>query len=124
MQFLRRHQFLLCFLAVLVFACVMVIRQFAANQSAHIETREDFIFLMERGEFEPAAHLYQELIQELPDLNEKSLVDDLQRTAMLVDPKAPDAESLIFKYQVSVKKELDRRSEQRLATARERAAKK
>ncbi len=124
MQFLRRNQFLLCFLAVLVFASVMTIRQFKANDSAHDETREDFIFLVERGELQPAGHLYQVLIQELPELSEKTLVDDLQRLTMVADPKTPDPENLTFKYYVGVKKELDRRSVQRLSSALEQARKK
>jgi hypothetical protein len=122
MQFLRRHQFLLCFMGVLVLSCVLVVRQFLANQSAHVEAREDFILLVERGQADPARHLYQVLIQELPDLSEKSLVDDLQRTSMLIDPKTPEPENLIWKYHVSLKNEITRRSEQRLARVLERAA--
>jgi len=121
MQFLRRNQFLLCFLAVLVFSCVMVTRQFRANQSAHVELREDFLLLEEQREAKPAERLYQFLVQELPDLDEKGLVDDLQRTSMLVDPKAPETDSLVWKYYVSVKNELQRRSQRRIARALERA---
>ena len=115
MQFLRRHQFLLCFLGVLVFSCVLVLRQFLANQSAHVELREDFLLLHERGEAKACDALYQQLIQALARLDEKSLVDDLQRTRLLIDPKTPDKEDLVWKYYVSVKNELQRRSEQRLA---------
>ncbi len=115
MQFLRRHQYLLCFLGVLVFSCVMVLRQFLANQSAHVELREDFLLLHERGEAKACDALYQQLIEALAGLDEKSLVDDLQRTVLLVDPKTPDKENLVWKYYISVKKELQRRSEQRLA---------
>ena len=114
MQFLRRHQFLLCFLGVLVFSCVLVLRQFLANQSAHVELREDFLLLHERGEAKACDALYQQLIQALARLDEKSLVDDLQRTRLLIDPKTPDKEDLVWKYYVSVKNELQRRSEQRL----------
>src|ERR1035437_9956126 len=45
MRFLRRHQYLLCFLGVLAFSCVMVLHQLMANQSAHIELRDDFLLL-------------------------------------------------------------------------------
>ncbi len=114
MQFLRRHQYLLCFLGVLVFSCVMILRQFQANQSAHVELREDFLLLHERGEAKACDALYQQLIQALASLDEKSLVDDLQRTRLLIDPKTPDKENLVWKYYVSVKNELQRRSEQRL----------
>ena len=115
MQFLRRHQYLLCFLGVLVFSSVLVVRQFLANQSAHVELREDFLLLHERGEAKACDALYQQLIQALPGMDDKSLVDDMQRTGLLIDPKTPDKENLVWKYYISVKKELQRRSEQRLA---------
>jgi len=115
MQFLRRHQYLLCFLGVLVFSSIMVLRQFMANQSAHVELREDFLLLQERGELKAGDALYQQLIQELANLDEKSLVDDLQRTRLLIDPQTPDKENLVWKYYMSVRNELRRRSEKRLA---------
>ena len=93
-----------------------------ANQSAHVELREDFILLHERGETKGEERIYQLLIQELPGLNDKALVDDLQRAAMLMDSKAPQPENLIWKYQMSVKNELQKRSEQHLARARQHAA--
>lgn len=122
MRFLRRHQYLLIFLAVLFFSCVMVMRQMARNQAGHVELREDFILLHERGEAKAEERLYQMLVQKLPQLDEKALVDDLQRTAMLVDAKTPQLDNLVWKYQVSVKNELQKRSEQRLSRAREEAA--
>src|SRR6185437_8547134 len=100
MHFLRRHQYLFCFLGVLFFSCVMVIRQFEKNQARHVELREDFILLHDRGETKSEERLYH----------------------MLIDPKAPQLDNLIWKYEVSVKNELQKRSEQRLARAREEAA--
>src|SRR5512140_1772199 len=102
MRFLRRHQYLLCFLGVLVFSCVMVLRQFLANQSAHVELREDFLLLEERGEAKACDALYQQLIQALATLDDRSLVDDLQRTKLLVDPQHPDKNSPVWKYYASV----------------------
>ena len=93
----------------------MVLRQLMANQSAHVELREDFLLLHERGEAKACEALYQQLIQELAGVDEKSLVDDLQRTRLLIDPKTPDVSNLVWKYHVSVKNELQRRSEKRLA---------
>lgn len=120
MQFLGRHQYLLCFLAVLVLACVLVIRQFEANQSAHVERREDFIFLVQHGG--QADHLYQVLVQELPDQSAKSLVEDLERTALLVNTNGPDPDGdLIMKYHFAIKKTLEQKSEQRLGPALKRA---
>ena len=123
MRFLRRNQYLLCFLGVLVLSCVMVLRQFMVNQSAHVQRREDFILLHDRAETKACERLYQLLIQELPDLSERSLVDDLERTSLLVDPKTPDLDNLVWKYYVSVKNELRTRAERRVARALERAEK-
>ena len=83
--------------------------------SAHVELREDFLLLHERGETKACDALYQQLIEQLAGLDEKSLADDFQRTRLVVDPKTPDVSNPVWKYCVSVKKELQRRSEQRLA---------
>lgn len=115
MRFLRQHQYLLCFLAVLVLACILVLQQFIANESAHVDLREDFILLHDRGETKACDGLYQELVEGLAGMDEKSLLDDLQRTSWLVDPKKSDVDNPVWRYHVSVKKELERRSEQRLA---------
>ena len=117
MRFLRRNQYLLCFLGVLVLSCVMVLWQFMANQSAHVQRREDFILLHDRAEKKACERLYQLLIQELPDLSDRSLVDDLERTSLLVDPKTPDLDNLVWKYYVSVKNELQKRAERRVERA-------
>ncbi len=121
MRFLRRNQYLLCFAAVLVFSAVMVVRQFLINQSAHVELREDFILLCERNETKASERLYQLLVQELPSVSEKGLVEDLERSAMLVDPRTTTTDSLLWKYYVSVKNELDKRSRNRLPRALRRA---
>src|SRR5439155_8607454 len=68
MRFLRQNQYLLVFVGVLILSSVLVIRQFMANQSAHIDRREDFILLHDRDEKKACAWLYQRLIQELPAL--------------------------------------------------------
>jgi len=128
MRFLRRHQYLLCFLAALVFACVMVLRQFIANQSAHVQLREDFILLHEQAEQKACSRLYSTLIEQLPRLSDGSLVEDLERTSIyvFVDPKIQDQEkqdNLVWKYYVSVKKELQNRADQRSKRAIERVEK-
>ena len=115
MRFLRRHRFVLCFLAILVACSVLVVRQFLANQSAHVEMREDFILLHQKGHTKPTERLYQLLVQELPDLPDTVLWDDLQRTRMLIDPKTQQPDNLIWKYHWAVKQYLDRRAEQRVA---------
>jgi len=95
----------------------MVVRQFIANQSAHIDRREDFILLHDRGENKACAWLYQRLIQELPRLSDRTLMEDVVRTSLLVDPKKPDLENLVWKYYVSVNREFQRRAESRLSRA-------
>jgi hypothetical protein len=101
----------------------MVTRQFMANQSAHVERREDFLLLQERGQTKPSERLYQMLIQELPGLSDRSLAEDLARTALVVDPRTPDKNSLIWKYHASVMHELQQRSERRLSRTLDEAAK-
>ena len=115
MRFLRKNQYILCFLAVLVFASVMVIRELSARDSAHVQQREDFLLLHELGQGRLAATRYQVLIQELPDLTEAVLASDLQRTGMLVDANKMDLENLVWKYHVSVRNELRKRAERRVS---------
>ncbi len=116
MRFLRRNQYLLCTLAVLAFSCVMVLRQFQVNDAAHVALREDFILLHERGQIQSCQHLYEALIRQLPDLSDRTLVEDLERAALLVDPRnpAPDPDNPVWKYYVSLKRELQTRAEPRL----------
>ena len=121
MQFLRRNQYFLLTLAVLVFSSAMVVQQFLANQSAHAQRLEDFLLLHDRKETQLCERRYQLLVQELPDLNDQALVQDLQRTAMAVDTKTQQLDNLVWKYHVSVRNELKRRSEKRLEAALQRA---
>jgi len=102
-------------MAVLIFASVMVVQQYLASQSTHTQQVEDFLRLHDRGEVKPCEHLYQVLVQQLPHLNERALVQDLQRTAMVVELKTPQVDNLVWKYHVSVNNELKQRSEKRLA---------
>jgi len=114
MQFVRRNRYALLTLAILFLASVLVVQQQLANQSTHSQKVEDFLLLHERGSKEPCEHLYQVLVQELPLVGNHTLVQDLLRTAMVVDPKTPQLENLIWKYHVSVRNELKRRTEKRL----------
>jgi hypothetical protein len=123
MQFLRRNRYALLTVAILIFSTVLVIQQYLSNESAHTRQVEDFLLLHERGEKAPCAHLYQTLVQELPHLNNRALVQDLLRTALEVDPKTPQLDNLVWKYHVSVRNELRHRSEKRLATELQGGAK-
>jgi len=122
MRFLQRYQSLVLAVAVLMFCSVMVVRQFMLNHSAHVELREDFLLLHERGNTREMERLYQLLVQDLRSLNTRSLVEDLQRTAMLINPAKSQPENFICKYQQCVKNEMFRRSESRAAQALKRAA--
>jgi hypothetical protein len=124
MHFLRQHRFMLLFFALLVFCSVMVLRQFNANQSKHIELREAFILLHTRGYTNEADRLYQRLLREMPELPNKRLIDDFQRTLLLVDPYTQQTNNLIWKYHWTVSNELDRRSESTLVRARKLAEEK
>jgi hypothetical protein len=121
MQFLRRNQYFLLTLAVLLLASVLAVRQFLVNQSAHARRLEDFILLHERGEAKLCERLYQRIIQELPGLSDQALVGDWQRTVQLVDSKTPQLDNLLWKYHVSVNNELRRRADQRLRSVLQEA---
>jgi hypothetical protein len=99
---------------MLTFSSVMALQQYLANQSVHSQQVEDFLLLNERGEKKACVHLYQVLVQQLPRINDHALVQDLQRTSMVVDIKTPHLDNLVWKYYVSVKNELRNRSEKRL----------
>jgi hypothetical protein len=90
------------------------------NLSRHSGDVEDFLLLEEHNETKACEHLYQVLIQRLPHMRDRELVQDLQRTAMVIDPKLPKRESLVWKYHVSVNNELKRRAEKRLKTLLEK----
>ena len=121
MQFLRRNQYFLLTVAVLLLASVMTVRQLHVNRSAHVERLEDFILLQEQDNPKMLERRYELLVQELPDLNDKALVEDLQRIGMVIDPKSPQPESLLWKYHVGVRNELRKRSERRLRQALQQA---
>src|SRR5687767_14126662 len=117
MRFLRRNIYPLLLCAVLLLSSVLVVRQYLTNLSAHTERREDFIALHQMGHAKLAEHLYQVLILTFPKLSDSALWQDVVRTATLVDGTTYQLESLIWKYHVSVKKELSRRTQARVARA-------
>jgi hypothetical protein len=121
MRVLRRHRFVLAFLAILTVCSAMILQQFMANQSAHAEMREDFILLHTKGHTKPAERLYQLLVQSLPTLPGRAVLDDYQRTVLLVDPKTPQLDNLVWKYHWAVRQELEKRSERRVARALKQA---
>ena len=121
MRFFREHRFLLLFLGLLVVCSVMVIRQHTANQSRHVELREAFILLNARAYTNEANRLYQRLLKDIVKLSNKQLLEDYQRTLMLVDPAANQPQNLVWKYHWTLSNELERREESTLVRARELA---
>ena len=123
MRFVRQYRFILLFLILLVFCSVMVLKQFRARESKHIELREAFIVLHTRGETERAERLYRKLLTELPKLSQKELLDDFQRTLLLIDPDphTHQTNNLIWKYHWTVSNEMNRQDESTLRRARKLA---
>ena len=107
----RGNRFALIFFVLLIFSSVMVVLQFMANQSKHVELRENFILLYSKGYPEKAERLYKRLLRELEGLPNKALMDDYQRTFMLVYPATQQPDNLIWKYHLTVRNELVKRSE-------------
>jgi len=89
----------------------MVVRQFMVNQSRHVELRDNFILLYRQGYPEKAERLYKRLLRELEALPNKALMEDYQRTFMLVDAATQQPDNLIWKYHWTVRNELVKRSE-------------
>ena len=121
MQFLRRNRFSLVFLALLILCSAMVVRQFLANQSKHVELREAFILLFSKGYRPEADRILKRLMRDLEELPDKVLMDDYQRTLLLVDPTKKDPDNLIWRYHWTVSNELDKRSVSALVRARKLA---
>ena len=117
MGILRRYRSLFVFAALLLFSSVMVVRQVIANQNRHAELRESFILLEAKGYKPQAQRLYQRLLIELEKLSNKTLLDDFQRTLVLVDPRIQQPDNLIWKYHWTVSNELEKRGERTLALA-------
>jgi hypothetical protein len=117
MRLLRRHRYFLAFALLLLFCSVMVLRQMAANQSAHVELREAFILLNAKGYKNEAQRLFQKLLAELEQLPNSVVMQDYQRTLTLVDPATSQPENLVWKYHWTVSNELEKRSESTLTKA-------
>jgi len=117
MRFFRGNRFALIFFVLLVFCGAMVVRQFTANQSKHVELRENFILLHKEGYKPQAERLFKRLMRELQTLPNKALMDDYQRTLMLVDPATQQQTNLIWRYHWTVSNELEKRSESTLRRA-------
>ncbi len=116
MTFVRQYKFILLFLGLLVFCSVMVIREFT-HDSKHVEIREAFILLHSKGYTNQAQRLYHRLLLDFQQLPDKSLLDDFQRTLLLVDPYTYQPSNLVWSYHWTVSRELERRQESTLTRA-------
>ncbi len=121
LSFVRRYKPVLALAALLLVACLLVLRQVSINQTRHLELREAFILLQTKGYRPEAGRLYERLIQEVDHLPNRLLLDDFQRTLTLVDPAKQQPENLIWKYHWTVSNELEKRSEHTLRRALELA---
>ena len=118
MRFLRQYRFVLLFFTLLVFCSVMVLRQINARQSRHVELREAFILLHTRGYTNESQRLYQKLLLAMPKLSQKQLLDDFQRTLILVDPYVQQTNNLVWKYHWTISNELERKQQSMLDHAK------
>jgi hypothetical protein len=117
MRFVQRHRFVLLFLALLVFCSVMVIFQFEARRSKHAELREAMILLQTGGYTNQADRLYLRLLRDLDKLSNKTLIEDWQRTVILVDPSSHQPSNAIWRYYWTVRNEMERRAESTIQRA-------
>lgn len=120
----REHRTLLSFVALLIFCSVMVVQSYRARQSKHVEIREALILLHARGYTNEADRLYNRLLKDLPGLSNRNLLEDFQRTRVLVDPAAHYPENPVWRYHWVVSNELEKRSESTLVRARKLAEEK
>src|SRR4051794_10641658 len=115
MRFIR--YFALGSFLIVVFSSVMVVRQFIVNQSQHEELREAFLLLCDKGYTDESLRLYQRLLLRLQETPRKNLIEDLQRTSMLINPAEQKSENLVWKYHWTVKNELEKRTTTELKKA-------
>ena len=117
MSFVQQYRSILLFAGFLVLSSVLVIRQLAINENHHVELREAFILLYNKGYGPEAERLYQRLLADLDTLPNRGLLEDFQRTLTLVDPLKDQPDNLIWQYHWTVSNEMEKRSESTLQKA-------
>jgi hypothetical protein len=120
-NFFQRYRYVLLAMAVLLVASVLIVKRLNTAPSRHVELREAFILLHTRGYTNQAQRLYEHLLRDLENISNRELMDDFQRTLLVVDPATHQPENLIWKYHWTVSNELERRSESTLRRALEMA---
>src|SRR5690348_12068908 len=127
MRLLRQYRFIVVFFLLLIFCTVMWVRQINLKQSKHVEAREAFILLYMRNYTNEARHLFDKLVAGVPkytgELSDKEVLDDFQRTLLLVDPYSNQTNNLIWRYHWMLSEELDKRSVDLLERAHKLAGK-
>jgi hypothetical protein len=88
----------------------MVVRQAVENRSKHVELREAFILLYNRGYYEEAERLYFRLLDEMTDLSNEELMDDFWRTLTLVDPQTSAPTNMVWNYHWTLSNKLEKRA--------------
>ena len=121
MLFLRQHKFALLFLLVLVICSIMVIRQIDARHDQHVELREAMILLQTGGYTNEATRIYWRLYRDLEKLSDKQLLEDWQRTVILVDSDSNQPSNSVWRYYWTVRNQMERRSEGIIERARKLA---
>ncbi len=115
MQFFLRHRFVLSFLALLAFCSGMVVWQLDvrkdARHSRHVELREAMILLQTGGYTNQADKLYLRLYADLEQLSNRELVEDWQRTVILVDPGSHQPSNAVWRYYWTVRNAMERRGD-------------
>jgi len=122
MRLLRQYKFTLLFLGVLAFCSVMVIRQIRLRPGKHVELREAMILMQTGGYTNEAIRLYFRLARDVEKLSNRQLVEDWQRSVVLVDPSVHQPSNTIYLYYWDVRKEMERRGEGHIERARKLAA--
>jgi hypothetical protein len=117
MRIVRKYWSLVLFVVFLVGCSVLIIHQFAVNESRHVELREAFILLQSKGYQREAAQLYHRLLSEVGDLSNALMWSDFQRTLTLIDPASDETNNLIWQYHWTISNELEKRSESNLEKA-------
>jgi hypothetical protein len=121
MRFRRERILLLGVAAVLFFSAVMCVRQIVENRARHSEIREAFILCYEKNRPADAQRLYDRLKFDLPDQPTLHLIDDLERTTLLVPTNQSASSNLLVRYHLSVQHELNKRLEQKFFNGKSQA---
>jgi hypothetical protein len=112
---LRRLHYILFFAGVLAFCSFKVKSQFAVNEARRAEIRDSFIHLYAGHHVEEAQRLYVKLIESLEKESTTSLIADRKCAGLFAGNSASSNDDLLWKYYISVSKELEKRQKQIVA---------